>query len=113
MGFPFNAVTSKQRGIQMYAGIKGGLGTPTLSGLNAFQMTITDNGVGDYTVNFPAGGNDSIVAVATPTTDNTTIKIGTITISSVQFLVENLSGTATEGNFHFMIMNTSAKDLQG
>lgn len=113
MGFPFNAVTSKQRGIQIYAGVKGGLGTPTLSGLNAFQMTIADGGVGNYTVSFPAGGNINITAVATPSTDNTTVKIGTITISSVQFIVEDLSGAAAEGNFHFMIMNTSASDLQG
>lgn len=118
MGAPFNAVVSQQRGVQLYAVTKTGLGSPELVGLNAYQMSVSAGTTGQYVVSFPAGGNSDsdqnygIVAVATATTDNIICKIGTKTVSSVEILTENLSGSATAGDFDLIVINTSARDLQ-
>lgn len=93
---------------------KTGLGTPAISGSCANFCTITDNGVGDYTINFTKKPFALVPeAVVTVTTDNTYAKIGTISALSVQVLTENLSGAATEADFHIMILGTLASDLLG
>ena len=65
--------------------------------------SITDNGVGDYTVNFTNAmpdANYSAVAISQPSTGVTTITTllpsGTYTANAVQLRTTNTSGTSTD-----------------
>jgi hypothetical protein len=113
-GFGSGNVTSPQRLIKLVSVKKSGLGTPALSGSCANFLTVTDNGVGDYTINF----NTLVFAqlpevVATVTTDDRIVKVGTVAIGSVQILTENLAGTAAEADFHLLVVGSLARDLVG
>ena len=61
---------SPQRQMQVISLKKSGLGTPTIAGSCANFCTITDNGTGDYTINFTvkpffnARNNSSSTSVA-------------------------------------------------
>jgi len=47
------SIKSPQRSVRMLAlRIEGSTGTVSLEGLDALQCTVTDNGVGDYTITF-------------------------------------------------------------
>jgi hypothetical protein len=109
-----NELSSPQRKMLQLSLKKEGAGTPTLAGSCANFCTVTDNGVGDYTINFvdfPFAQLPEVVA--TPTTDNVICKIGTVAITSVQVLTEDLTGAAAEGNFHVFINGSLARDLIG
>lgn len=111
MGLPFNAASSLQRGIVILALNKTGLGTPVLSGLCAQFCSVVDNGVGDYTINFPALGNVAMSAVASSVTNDRICRVGVKTISSVQILTEDLAGAAAEGDFDLVLVGTTDRDL--
>lgn len=113
-GFGRMAVESPQRKMQLISLKKTGLGTPVLSGSCASFCTVTDNGVGDYTINldkFPLAQVPE--AVVTVTTDNRQVKLGTVTKLAVQVLTEDLAGAAAEADFHIMIFGSLASDLIG
>ena len=47
------SIKSEQRAVRMLAlRIEGSTGTVSLEGLDALRCSVTDNGVGDYTINF-------------------------------------------------------------
>lgn len=74
-----------------------GTGTPAIRA--DFNVTsITDNGTGDYTVNFPAmpDGNYSIVATCEDNTKISQYSAATVLAASVRVRVRNLSGTDTD-----------------
>jgi hypothetical protein len=84
-------------------------GTGTVAIRGSFNVTsITDNGTGDYTVNFTTAmpdANYSVVAVGAPTTTPTTAQrwpaaVGTLATSSVK-IITPADGTtgATLGDF--------------
>lgn len=68
MAIGIKSVSSQQRGLEIIAVTKTGLGTPVLSGLCAKFCTIVDNGVGDYTikVNVNRPGAQPVIAAVLP-----------------------------------------------
>lgn len=110
------SIKNKQLSPELLAVIVDGTGTAALSGLNANDCTLTDNGTGDYTITFDEPfkcADTEVVVVATNVTDDIVCKIGTVSKSAVQILTENLSGTATDADFHVMIMGSHTSDRIG
>lgn len=87
-------------------------GTGTAALLNAAsQLTLTDNGTGDYTLAFDEAFKQVPVVVALPVTAQIQLRIGTISASSVQILAFAMDGTtATDADFHVMILGSDALD---
>lgn len=87
-----------------------GTGTAALSGTCANNFTLTDNGTGDYTLTFGIPFKRVPEVIATPITDNIVCKLGTVAVDSVQILTENLSGSATDADFHFIVLGADTAD---
>lgn len=104
------AVKSPQRLMRIMDVVVDGTGTAALSGSCANDMSLTDSGTGDYLLVFDVAVERLPTVVATPVTDNIICKIGTVTKSSVQILTENLSGVATDADFHCIIIGSDAVD---
>jgi len=79
--------------MRMISLIKTGLGTPVLSGPDSNQVTITDNGVGDYTITFDESFANSPCVMLTPVTANIVPRINTLANGSVRISTSDL-GTA-------------------
>ena len=109
MGFA-RSVKSPQRLMRIMSAKVDGTGTAALSGTCANDMVLTDNNTGDYTLTFGVPFERVPEVVALPITDNIVLKIGTISVSAVQILSENLSGSATDADFHVMILGSDAID---
>lgn len=113
-GFGANVVESPQRKMVVLSVKKRGLGTPTLSGSCANMFTITDNGVGDYTLvlksayvfaNIP----EVVVGMKTAVACHT---VGTVTISDIPIKTFAMDGTtAKEADFDVLVIGSIAKDL--
>jgi hypothetical protein len=101
------SVKSSQRQVRVMAVTLTGTGTAAIAGMDAAQMTLTDNGTGNYTLTFrePFGSADFVVS-ATTLTDNTITRVSTKTISSVIIVSENLSGTATDAVMDIVIVGS-------
>jgi hypothetical protein len=115
-GFGANTVESAQRQMVLHTLKKTGLGTPVISGSAANFFSVVDNGAGDYNIN----PNSKIGAFAQvpevmvmPTTNDRICRLGTVSASGIQVLVEDLSGAAAEGDFHIFISGCLARDLIG
>lgn len=87
-----------------------GTGTASLSGTCALNMSLTDSGTGDYLLTFLVPYIRVPEVVATPITDNIVCKVGTVTAEAVQILTENLSGSATDADFHVMVIGSMSPD---
>ena len=99
MRFP---VQSAQRQTRLLAISKDGGGTPTLSGLCADECTITDNGVGDYTINFnKVFGATDFVAKVSSRTDGVVPIIGTKAQGSIQITAKAGSTPEQAADFTF------------
>lgn len=106
-------VESQQRKARIMGLIKGGLGTPVLTGIDQNQATIVDNGVGDYSI-VPAEpfGDDQLCAVATSLTEGVNISLGTVVKASIQVLCwsDLAQATPAEGDFHIQILGSDISD---
>jgi hypothetical protein len=89
-----------------------GTGTAALSGTCSNNMTLTDNGTGDYTLTYNLPFLRAPEIVATAITDNIYCKIGASAVGSCQILTENLSGAATDADFHVIIIGSDTADAQ-
>lgn len=113
-GFGSKVVESPQRKMQMISLKKEGLGAPTLAGSCASFCSVTDNGVGDYTINLDSVPLAQLPEVmVTPSTPSTAVSIGTVTALAIQVLVTDLAGAPAEGDFHMVIAGCLARDLVG
>jgi len=113
-GFGAKVVSDVQRKMLRIGVRKSGLGTPTIAGSGASFCTITDNGVGDYTINFTKAPFTQIPEVmATPSTPGTAVSIVSATKLAVNIAVTDLAGVAAEGDFHFTAIGSLASDLVG
>lgn len=93
---------------------KTGLGTPVLSGLNANQCSVVDNGVGDYTivVNTKRPFELGCIASATLHTTGTHV-IDVAGSSKLQIRIKTFAVdgvTAAEKDFDLIVMGTYSKD---
>ena len=113
-GFGANAIESPQRLMNILSLKKTGLGTPAISGSCAVFCSVTDNGVGNYTINFVSKPYAQIPEVlASSSTASRRVRLGTVTALAAQILVEDLAGVAAEGDFSFVAIGSLARDLIG
>lgn len=103
-------VVCPQRSMRIMSVKVDGTGTAALSGTCSNDMTLTVNGTGDYTLTFDVSYKREPEVIATPITDNIVTKLGTVAVGSVQILTENLSGTATDADFHAIILGSDTVD---
>lgn len=103
-------VVCPQRKMRVMSVKVDGTGTAALSGTCASNMTLTDSGTGDYLLTFVIPYARVPEVIVTPVTDNIVAKIGTVAVGSVQILTENLSGSATDADFHVIIMGSDTAD---
>lgn len=104
------AVTSPQQRVSLLSVVVDGTGTASVSGTCSFNVSLTDSGTGDYLITFLQPFARVPQCVATAVTDNIYCKIGTVTTSSVQILTENLSGVATDADFHLIVVGSNSAD---
>lgn len=111
-GFGATVVTQVQRKMQEITLKKTGLGSPVLGGSGQYFCTVTDNGVGDYTINFTEAPFTQIPEIfVSGTTASRLVRVGTVTALAAQILVTDLSGVAAEGDFHFQAIGSLGRDL--
>lgn len=106
-------VQSRQRLMHMIAARVDGTGTASiLEGGN--EMTLTDNGTGDYTLTFGTAYKRVPSVVVTPigAAGDIIASIGTISASAVQILGwDGTDGTtAKDMDFHVIIVGSDAED---
>jgi len=93
------SIKGTQPRIRIYSVSVDGTGAASLSGLDKHSLTLTDNGVGDYTLTFNKPfASDDFQVLATPVTADTVIQKSTKTISSVRILTRSetsASGAST------------------
>ncbi len=110
-------VESPQRKMAMLSLRKTGAGTPVLSGLCADFCSVTDNGVGDYTitVNSPRPFANGCQAVAMPHSPGIIIldlaASSNLVVTVNCFAVDGI--TAAELNFDMIVIGSYASDLLG
>lgn len=105
------SVRSRQRLAHIIAARVDGTGTAALlSGSN--ELTLTDNGTGDYTLTFGTAYQQVPVVVATPVTTGIHLEIAAVSATSVQINAFAVSDgtTATDADFHIMIVGSDAAD---
>lgn len=103
-------VMCPQRAMRIMSVKVDGTGTAALSGTCSTNMTLTDSGTGDYLLTYALPYKRAPEIMVTPITDNIVAKIGTNAVGSVQILTENLSGAATDADFHVIILGSDTED---
>jgi hypothetical protein len=106
-------VQTAQRGIVHYNLVKAGLGTPTLDGADSLQFSVTDNGVGDYTLNLlDQASEENLIAHVSTVTAGVICRVNVVDKSSVRVLCfsDLAETTPAEGNFHALIIAKSRVD---
>jgi len=104
------AVVCPQQQVSILSVLVTGTGTASVSGTCSFNVSLVDNGDGDYTLTFLQPFARVPQGVATAVTDNIYCKIGTTTVSTMQILTENLSGVATDAIFHLIVVGSNSID---
>lgn len=113
-GFGAKVDSNVQRKMQTVSLKKTGLGTPAISGSGATFCTVTDNGVGDYTINLSKIPLAQIPEVKlTSSTSGGYVYLGTVTALAVQVLGKDFANVAKEMDFHIEISGSLARDLIG
>tara|TARA_R100001530_G_scaffold128582_1_gene98410 strand:- start:241 stop:594 length:354 start_codon:yes stop_codon:yes gene_type:complete len=107
------AVHSVQRGVIIYNVKKTGGGTPALGGADSLQFSVTDNGVGDYSLSLlDEASEESLVVYLQSKTAGVICKLGTVSSSSIQ--VECFSDlaetTPAEGDFDALVVKRKRSD---
>lgn len=108
------SVQSRQRLVHMIAGRVDGTGTAEiLEGGN--EMSLTDNGTGDYTLTFGQAFQRVPTVVVTPigASGDVVATLGTLSASAVQILCwDGTDGTtAKDADFHVMIVGSDGPDV--
>ncbi len=103
-------VVCPQREMRIMSVKVDGTGTVALTGTCSLNMALTDSGTGDYLLTFNVPFIRVPEVIASPITDNIICKIGTVAADSVQILTENLSGVATDADFHVIILGSDTAD---
>lgn len=104
------SIKSRQRLVHLIAARVDGTGAASmLSGSN--EITLTDNGVGDYTLTFAVPFKKVPVITALALTAATQIKLHAVAVGSCQIKTFAMDGTtAQDADFHVMIVGQDAAD---
>lgn len=106
-------IKSVQRGVMIYSVSKSGLGSPEIDGADSLQFSITDNDVGDYTLNLlDEASEENLVVHIQSKTAGVSCLPGTVTKSSIQILCfDDLAQTsAQEGDFDVLVYKRKRSD---
>lgn len=117
MAIGIKSVGSQQRGLEIIAVTKTGLGTPVLSGLCANFCSVVDNGVGDYTINVNInrpGAQPVIAAVLLHQTGTCQKVVAGSDKLKIQIKTFAVDGTTpAEKDFDLVIIGSDAQTLLG
>lgn len=106
-------VQNKQRNAHLIAARVDGTGTASILA-GSRELTLTDNGTGDYTLTFATAFQRTPVVVASPisTTGDVILSIHSVSTTAVRILAwDGTDGTtAKDIDFHAMIMGFDAAD---
>ena len=102
---------SRQRLAHVIAARVDGTGTAALLS-GSTELSLTDNGTGDYTLTFSQQWARVPVVVATPVTAGVSLNIAAVSASSVQItsVATSDGSTATDADFHVVIVGSDAAD---
>lgn len=105
------AVNSRQRLVHMIAARVDGTGTAALLS-GSQELTLTDNGTGDYTLTLATPAQQVPTVLLTSKTSAVEVRLGTVTASAVQVLgFASADGTtATDCDFDVLIIASDAAD---
>lgn len=103
-------VVCSQRKMRLISVKVDGTGTASVSGTCSKNVTLTDNGTGDYTVTFNLPYIQIPEVVACPITASRICQLGTVAVGSVQVLTKNLSGSAADADFHLIVIGSDSAD---
>ena len=103
-------VASRQRLSQIIIARVDGTGTASLLS-GSKELTLTDNGTGDYTLALVQAFVQVPMVVATALTAATHVQIFAVSASSIQIKCFAMDGTtAQDADFHIMIMGSDAAE---
>jgi len=113
------SIKSQQRRIRKLFLTKGGLGTPTLTGLSSDEATITDTGVGDYKINFnKAYSVADLTVMLGDSTSDVHCELGTKAKGSIQVLCRSLPVAEKSAvlslngiKFHSLLQGADGNDI--
>lgn len=88
-------INTTQREMRTLELIVDGTGAASLSGPASNQATLTDNGVGDYTITFDEPFGNTPVVMATPETTGVVCRVVSKTISAVNIECVGAASTAS------------------
>lgn len=100
-------VESAQRKMRIIAVKVDGTGTAAVSGPSSLEVTLTDNGTGDYTLTFDKAFKQAPVVVATPLTDDIAVSLkAAASTTAVSFETRSIGTTpaATDADFEVFII---------
>ena len=100
------------RKIRVIAVTVDGTGTASVDGGMSNQVTLTDNGTGDYTLTYDVPFAVAPVIMITPITASISPRIKTNTFSALTIECEDNDGTPTptDADFHVVIIGTDSAD---
>jgi hypothetical protein len=103
------SVQARQRLVHQIHVKLTGTGTAALNhGGN--EVTLTDNGTGDYTLTLRTAAQRILAVHATPATANTAVVVGTVTTSAVQLLATDLANSAQDAVMYVTIVVSDVAD---
>lgn len=98
---------------ELSALIQGTLATPIASNMDASQLSVVDNGVGDYTIMINNPFNlDVVVSGVAPVTSETIVQILSVAEDRVTVYCFEVDGTTPkDADFYISIKGTDSKIL--
>jgi hypothetical protein len=105
------SIKSPQRQMRQLMAIVDGTGTAAIR-QGSFDMVLTDNGVGDYTLTFnePFVRRPCVVASSATTDVYCETVDADNSVSAVHILTKNNADAATDAVFHVLIMGADVAD---
>ena len=86
-----------------------GTGTAALNH-GAQELSLTDNGTGDYTLTLLTPAKRILAVHATPLTADCAVQVGTVSVSAVQLLATDLAAVAKDAVMYVTIVVSDAAD---
>jgi predicted polyphosphate/ATP-dependent NAD kinase len=107
------SIKSPQRLVRMLSAELTGTGTAALGGTCANQMSLTDNGTGDYSVAFDAAFEQMPEVVVTPQTADTIVQVANKAKTGFDVLCFDAGDgtTAKDAVVDIMVIGSDALDL--
>lgn len=105
------SVQSRQRVVHMIASRVDGTGAASLLS-GSQELTLTDNGVGDYTLTFAKPYSQVPVVMCSTLTANSVLQVSAVSVSACTIKAWQAADgvTAVDVDFHVLIVGSDAAD---